>query len=245
MKLQHYLGGLEGLGEVSTEVRVFVEPWETRIFGIHTAMMALSPQLPLPSTASTFHTVWTWADLRKGAEALNPFDYFRYRYYEKWLGGISAYFIANGYVTAEELDAETEEYYRNPDRSLPRGGGADIDERIGRYLVEGDSPRRDEQIKPRFAKGDHVLVRDVASVEHTRLPGYLRGHLGVIEAVYEGAYAYLCDTGPDGIGPPMHVYCVRFDPSDIWPGNAEANFAIYADLFDSYLKPPAVTARAA
>ncbi|MGO7778402.1 nitrile hydratase subunit beta, partial [Rhizobium johnstonii] len=31
MKLQHYLGGLEGLGTVSTETRVFVETWETRI----------------------------------------------------------------------------------------------------------------------------------------------------------------------------------------------------------------------
>ena len=42
MKLQHYLGGLEGLGPVTYEKRVFVEPWETRIFGIHVAMMALS-----------------------------------------------------------------------------------------------------------------------------------------------------------------------------------------------------------
>jgi len=38
---------------VWTETRVFVDPWETRIFGTHTAMMALSPQLPLPRTPST------------------------------------------------------------------------------------------------------------------------------------------------------------------------------------------------
>lgn len=48
MKLQHYLGGLEGLGPVSTETRVFVETWETRIFGIHTAMMALSHNCHFP-----------------------------------------------------------------------------------------------------------------------------------------------------------------------------------------------------
>jgi len=97
MKLQHYLGGLEGLGPVSFEKRVFVEPWEKRIFGIHVAMMALSSQLPLPAVPSGFKTVWTWADLRKGAESLNPFDYFKYRYYEKWLGGISGYFVSQGY----------------------------------------------------------------------------------------------------------------------------------------------------
>lgn len=68
MKLQHYLGGLEGLGPVTFEKRVFVEPWEKRIFGIHVAMMALSSQLALPATSSPFKTIWTWADLRKGAE---------------------------------------------------------------------------------------------------------------------------------------------------------------------------------
>ena len=60
-----------------------------RIFGIHTATIALSPQLAyLPAAPSTFSTIWTWADLRKGAESMNPFDYFKFRYYEKWLGDI-------------------------------------------------------------------------------------------------------------------------------------------------------------
>jgi hypothetical protein len=192
MKLQHYLGGLEGLGPVSTETRVFVEPWETRIFGIHTAMMALSPQLPLPKTPSAFNTVWTWADLRKGAESLNPFDYFKYRYYEKWLGGISGYFIGKGYITAAELDALTEEYYK----------------------------------------------------KHTRLPGFLRNKAGTIETVYEGAYTYLCETGPDGLGTAMPVYCVRFQPNEIWPDNAEPNFSIHADLYACYLEAPAAAAPA-
>src|ERR1700733_1292930 len=134
MKLQHYLGGLEGLGPVSTDTRVFADIWETRIFGIHAAMMALSSHLTLPKTSSTFDTGWTWADLRKGAEALNPFDYFKFRYYEKWLGGISGYFIEQGYITAEELDALTEEYYKAPSKPLPSAGAPEIDERIVQYL---------------------------------------------------------------------------------------------------------------
>ena len=40
MKLQHYVGGLEGLPEpLNFEKRVFAEEWEKRIFGIHVAMM--------------------------------------------------------------------------------------------------------------------------------------------------------------------------------------------------------------
>ena len=245
MKLQHYLGGLESLGPVSTEVRVFVESWETRIFGIHTAMMALSSQLPLPETPSTFTTVWTWADLRKGAESLNPFDYFKYRYYEKWLGGISGYFIENGYITAEELDALTEAYYNDPDLALPPGGAPAIDDRINQYLVEGDSPKRDADVTYDFAVGDAVMVNNPPTVEHTRLPGFLRGHIGTVETVYDGAYTYLCDTGPDGIGTPMPVYCVGFDPEKLWPGNAEPNFTLFADLYATYVAAPAETAQAA
>ncbi|WP_431674777.1 nitrile hydratase subunit beta [Rhizobium leguminosarum] len=246
MKLQHYLGGLEGLGPVSTETRVFVETWETRIFGIHTAMMALSSQLSLPATPSAFSSIWTWADLRTGAESLNPFDYFKYRYYEKWLGGISGYFIDKGYITAEELDALTEEYYADPSIPVPTAGDQAIDDRVVQYLVEGDSPKREAEVSFDFTVGDLVSIRNVPSVEHTRLPGFLRGKTGTVETVYDGAYVYLCDTGTDGIGAAMPVYCIRFEPEELWPTNAETNFSLYADLYAHYVESPrAVAAQAA
>ena len=97
MILQHTLGGLQGLGPVDFQKKVFVENWETRIFGIHTAMMALSthlenslPDYTMSEVPSTFKDIWTWADLRRGAESISPFAYFQFRYYEKWLGGITA-----------------------------------------------------------------------------------------------------------------------------------------------------------
>src|SRR4051794_872851 len=114
MKLQHNLGGIETLDPVAFEKRVFVEPWEQRIFGIHVAMMGLSkhldgakPGYPIKSVPTAFKDEWTWADLRKGAEAMHPFDYFKYRYYEKWLGGISGFFVQKGYVSAAALEAKT------------------------------------------------------------------------------------------------------------------------------------------
>ena len=82
------------------------------------------------------------------------------------------------------------------------------------------------------------VVRDVPPSEHTRLPGHLRGKPGVIETVYDGAYAYFCSTGPDGLGEPMPSYCVRFDPADLWNELSEpGNGAFYADLFEVYLEP--------
>src|ERR1700744_2329921 len=205
MKLQHTRGGLEGLDPVEPEFRVFVEPWETRIFGIHTAMMALSPQLSLPQTSSTFRTIWTWADLRKGAEAMNPFDYFKYRYYEKWLGGISGFFVSQGYISQEELDERISTYLKG-NGSIPDSRNELIDNQIIEYLRTGDPGGREPTSGPKFSKGDSVKVKNVPPADHTRLPGHLRGKTGVVDKVYSGFYVYFCSTGPDGLGEPMPVY---------------------------------------
>ena len=242
MKLQHHLGGLEGLdGPLDFEKRVFVQEWEKRIFGIHAAMMALSaslrgavPGYDMDAVPTTFATTWTWADLRKGAEAMNPFAYFQFRYYEKWLGGITAYLLEQGYLTQEELDTAITRYQA---AELPERAEPLIDEQVLRYLREGDSPRRGPAT-PSFAVGDAVLVADPPAADHTRLPGYLRGRTGRVERVFEGNYAYFCSTGPDGLGEPVPVYIVRFEPGELWGGTAEANAGpLYAELYETYLGP--------
>jgi len=236
MKLQHYLGGLQGLDPVDFEKRVFVEPWETRIFGIHVAMMALSQHLEeAQKTPTNFKDEWTWASLRKGAEAMNPFDYFKYRYYEKWLGGISGFFIQEGYITENELDEMIELYSKNMENPLPAASNPEIDSQIIHYLRTGDSPYRDIDRVNHFALGQEVKVKNNLVIDHTRLPGYLREKTGIIDLIYDGNFTYFCSTGPDGLGEPMPVYRVRFDPKEIWGELAESNIAVYADLFEAYL----------
>jgi nitrile hydratase subunit beta len=106
-----------------------------------------------------------------------------------------------------------------------------------RYLREGDSPRRGPATA-RFAGGERVLVAKPPTGKHTRLPGYLRGHHGVIETVAEGNYTYFCSTGADGLGEPVPVYTVRFAPADIWGEMAEASSSpLYAELYEPYLIP--------
>jgi nitrile hydratase len=240
MKLQHYLGGLEGLDPINYEKKVFVQPWETRIFGIHVAMMGLSRHLEYVIDAPTkFNSVWTWADLRKGAEAMNPFDYFKYRYYEKWLGGISGFFIEEGYITEKELNERTEAYLRNavvPSAQVSEAKA--IDEQIIEYLRTGDPSIREIDRKPMFSVGETVKIKNNPVTDHTRLPGYLREKVGVIDLVYAGNHIYFCSTGPDGLGglqEAMPVYRVRFEPEKIWGEMSEANSAIYADIYEVYL----------
>lgn len=234
MKLQHNLGGVENLGPINFEKEVFVKPWEQRIFGIHVAMMGLSSHLPVQDVPTKFKDEWTWADLRKGAEAMHPFEYFKFRYYEKWLGGISSFFVDQGYISQEELDSKMEKYLTSPDEGLPDGGDPAIDEQIIKYLRVGDSPKRDTESKPKYKVGDEVVIKDLPPTDHTRLPGYLRNKKGVVDTVYDGTYTYFCKTA-DGLGDPMPVYCIKFEPTEIWGEMSEGNAAVYADIFETYI----------
>jgi nitrile hydratase beta subunit len=244
LKLQHYLGGLENLGPVSVDTRVFAEPWEQRIFGIHTAMMAESPHLsealpayPVKTLPTAFRNNWTWASLRTGAEGMQPFEYFKFRYYEKWLGGISQFFVDEGYITAGELEEKTSFYRSNPVAALPDRPNAALSAQIDAYLTQGDSGYHPRDGAARFAAGDTVRVADPEAVDHTRLPGFLRNKTGTIELVYPGAFSYFVSTGVDGIGAPMPVYRIAFDAADIWgPGKSEPNTTIIADLFEAYVR---------
>ncbi len=246
MKLQHNLAGLENLGEIDFQKRVFVFPWEERIFGIHVAMMGLSnhletdalPNYSLSTVPTTFNSFWSWAHLRQGAEAMNPFDYFKYRYYEKWLGGISGFFIDEGYITEAELDAKTELYLKDGNLAnapLPDQPEPAIDAQVIKYLREGDSPQRDVEVTPKFAVGDKIRVKDPPSGKHTRLPGNLRGKIGTVEVVYPATYTYFFST-TDGLGKPMPVYNVKFAATELWGKMAEPNNFYYNDLFETYIE---------
>lgn len=245
MKLQHSLGGLENLGPVSIEPKVFVQDWEKRIFGIHTAMMAESahlsdalPQYPVDTLPTAFKETWTWASLRTGAESMQPFEYFKFRYYEKWLMGISQFFIDRGYVTADELAEQTALYRAQPDAPLPDRPSEPIKDQVVDYLMRGDSGLRPLPQAPRFSLGQMVTIADPLAADHTRLPGYLRNKKGTISEVYPGAFEYFVSTGPDGLEGAMPVYRVAFDAGDIWgPSLSEPNTTIYADLFEVYVLP--------
>ena len=74
MKLQHYLGGLEGLGPIDFEKRVFVQDWEKRIFGM---LLALGAQ-----------GIYTFDEMRHAIERMSPAHYLGSTYYEHWLAAL-------------------------------------------------------------------------------------------------------------------------------------------------------------
>ncbi|MGD1950483.1 MAG: nitrile hydratase subunit beta [Leptolyngbyaceae cyanobacterium] len=245
MKLQHTLGGLEGLDPINFETEVFVEPWEQRIFGIHTAMMALSnhlstslPDYEIDQVPTEFKSFWTWGHLRMGAEGMHPFEYFRLRYYEKWLGGISGFFVEEGYISQTELDERTALFLENEPGNLPSVDAEEtaIDTQVVKYLTEGDSPLRPLPAPPKFSVGDRVKVKNVPSGEHTRLPGHIRGRVAEVVKIYDGAFTYFFPT-TDGLGTPMPVYSLAFKPEDIWEESLiDSKSVYYNDIFEVYIE---------
>lgn len=82
-------------------------------------------------------------------------------------------------------------------------------------VANGASARIAEHVAPRFQVGDRVRLRNYNPPTHTRLPGYLRTRLGMIERDY-GVFAFP-DTNAHGLGEkPQHVYCVRFTAREVW-----------------------------
>jgi nitrile hydratase subunit beta len=89
----------------------------------------------------------------------------------------------------------------------------------------------------RFAVGDRVRTRGVQPAHHTRLPGYARGKLGVVERVH-GAHVFP-DANSQGLGEsPQWLYTVAFDAGDLWGRMNEPGSVVSVDAWEPYLEPP-------
>jgi len=71
---------------------------------------------------------------------------------------------------------------------------------------------------------------------HTRLPRYVRGHEGVVEAVRDGFV--LPDSNAHGKGEnPEWVYTVVFQGRDLWGEGADPTLSVSVDAWENYLEP--------
>jgi hypothetical protein len=81
--------------------------------------------------------------------------------------------------------------------------------------------------------GDSVMTSARNPAGHNRLPRYLRGKPGRIEAVH--ASYPLADEHALGRDVPERLYTVAFAARDIWDADAEPNCVIHAELWESYV----------
>jgi nitrile hydratase len=181
--------------------------------------------------AQTYHALWekrvnamtglavkrgiiNMDEYRHAIERMEPVHYVSASYYERSLTGLATLCVEKGVVTQQELERLAQGAFPLSRPSAP-----------GR----GNAPERE-----RFRPGDRVRVKEEFVPGHIRMPGYIRGKIGVVVREtpaypFPDAHAH----GVEAVDEP--TYDVRFRAEDLWPNNADPAF-VHAGVFQSYLK---------
>ena len=103
-------------------------------------------------------------------------------------------------------------------------------------LLAGHSTRVDAAVEPRFTVGQRVRAKNLQHLGHTRLVGYVKGKVGIVETDL-GVFT-LPDTMAHGdIPTPQHVYSVGFTAEELWGPEADPKNSFRVGLWDDYLDP--------
>ncbi|POR40084.1 nitrile hydratase subunit beta [Methylobacterium sp. V23] len=211
------LGGMHGFGPVAPEKDEprFHADWEKRVFGLAMAM-------GLSGT-------WNLDASRSAREALPPGEYLTSSYYAIWLKALERQVQHHGLVTPEELSTGTASAPAAPVKRVLRG------EEVAPLFARGFPSDRPVPDPARFSLGDRVRARRINPVGHTRLPRYVRGHIGTVETVH-GGFVFP-DTNAQLAGEaPQWLYTVRFCGRDLWGDQAEPGHSVSVNAFESYLE---------
>ena len=88
-----------------------------------------------------------------------------------------------------------------------------------------------------IAVGDWVRAKRLDPESHTRLPRYVRGHVGRVTH-NQGRHVF-ADAHAAGRGEaPQWLYTVRFDAAALWGEAADPASSVSVDAWQSYLEAP-------
>lgn len=213
----HDMGGMDGFGKVEPEIDepVFHAPWEGRVLAMQRAL--------------SFAGAWTIDQSRYAGEQIPPPVYLTASYYDRWAMAMERNAVECGLAGADELAAGRA---LRPGRPLANTLTAEI---VKRGLFRGGFSRP-TPAPARFTVGDRVRARNIHPRTHTRLPRYVRGHVGVIERVH-GGYVYPDSVAMNEGENPQWLYVVQFDGRELWGADADPTVKVSVDAFEPYLEP--------
>ncbi len=212
----HDMGGQHCHGPIldADDTVLFHEPWERDVLALSLAMGATG--------------TWNIDESRSARESLPPAYYLSAGYYSIWLSALEQLLISRGLVSEMELKqgAATE-----PAAKLKRIlYAADVKA----TLAAGSPVDRQTDTPTQFKVGDHVRVRHLHRSTHTRLPGYLRGHQGIVERIH-GCHVFP-DTHAIGEGEQAKwLYNVAFTARELWDNDKPAANKVHVDCWEPYL----------
>ena len=213
------LGGQMGFGPVRPEpdgAPVFHTQWERRALGLTLCAGALGR--------------WSLDESRHARESLHPAIYYNSSYFEIWIRALEGLLQRHGIVTPAELAAG-----RALDPAAPPGLSAPLRAAdVPAALAAGGPTARPLETAPRFAVGAQVRARNRHPAGPTRLPRYVRGHVGTVIAD-RGGHVFP-DSNAHGRGEaPQRLYTVRFDATELWGPEADPSVEVTVDAWESYL----------
>jgi len=212
----HDMGGVPGFGPVMPEADepVFHAKWEGRIFAMTLAMGRPGK--------------WNIDMSRFARENLLRDVYLSSTYFQIWLLGLERLLMDRDLLAPDEIETGQ---IRLPHKNVPalRAG------EVAGALHRGGPTKRESTQPARFAIGDRVRMKTINPPTHTRLPRYVRGHVGVIELLH-GSHVFP-DSNAVGKGEdPQWLYTVMFEGRELWGEESDSSVRISVDAWDSYLE---------
>jgi len=214
----HDMGGVPWTDPVRPEANEppFHAEWERRAFAITLAM-------GMPGG-------WNIDMSRFARENRPPADYLSKSYFEIWIAGLERLMAERGLVAPDEVAAG---HALHPAKPVARTLSVDG---VAAMLHRGGPTERAPTGPARFAVGDRVRAGMLNPPTHTRLPRYVRGHVGTIAAA-RGCHVFP-DSNARGAGEdPQWLYTVAFDGVEIWGKESDPTLEITVDAWEPYLEP--------
>jgi len=214
------MGGVKGFGAVVAEADEppFHAEWERRAFALTLAMAAPGG--------------WNIDMSRFAREDRPPADYLSKSYYQLWIAGLERLMIERDLVSREEIEAG---HALQPPKAGAQAKALPADA-VAAMLRRGGLTAREPAGPARFVVGDRVRARTINPPTHTRLPRYVRGHVGEI-ALIHGCHVFP-DSNAIGAGEnPQWLYTVRFAGPELWGPDADPTVSVSVDAWHSYLEP--------
>ncbi|MEU1199915.1 nitrile hydratase subunit beta [Streptomyces sp. NPDC005813] len=217
------MGGAPGRGAVPPprpDEPVFEAPWQGRAF----ALTLLSSRIACGG--------YNPDAFRHALERLDPAAYLDDGYFGRWLNAAELMLTESATLAVGAIDARARnlrgEHLQEPPPPAPRPDYAPT------AVPVGAGSLRSVDTAPVFVPGERVRARARSVPGHTRLPKYVRGHVGVVERILPASV--LPDTNAHFLGEnPEHVYSVRFDSAELWGADA-APSTVTVEMYESYLE---------
>jgi nitrile hydratase subunit beta len=211
------MGGVHGFGPVEAEPNepVFHAGWEKRAFALTLAMATPAG--------------WNIDMSRFARENRDPAEYLSMSYYQIWFAALETMLKERDLVADDEIAAGHSLHQAKP---VPRVLSPDD---VLKVLHRGGPTERPTETKPAFKPGNRVRAKNINPLTHTRLPRYVRGHVGEIERVI-GCHVFP-DSNAQGLGEnPQWLYTVCFAGRELWGPDGDPNVSVSVDAWEPYLE---------